>query len=300
MYRCLFIINPSSGQNVLQEKLDTLIGQLVLRKLVNHIDTFYTEKYLDAYNKALLVDEQFYDFLVVVGGDGTINEVIRGLASANKKIPLFLMAAGTVNDFANYLKLPKDVEGICKIIEDFYVIDSDIGKMNDVYFTNVCAAGMFSNIAYTVGKNEKKLLGPFAYYIQGFIDFPNQIQTNMKLSISFDSKETFDCDALLILIANTNRIGGFEDIMPQASIQDGLLDVFIVKKCNIADLAVIYKDYLMKKHIDSPFIIYKQVTSIDVLSYNDAGNIDIDGEDGGHFPIHASIYPQSIRLLVSK
>lgn len=110
MKRCLFIINPSSGQRTIQNTLDKLIGQLTLRQLINHIDVFYTLKKDDAYFKALNADEQDYDFITVVGGDGTINEVVSGMVASDKKIPLCILAAGTVNDFANYLNLPSNIE----------------------------------------------------------------------------------------------------------------------------------------------------------------------------------------------
>ncbi|WP_249028854.1 diacylglycerol/lipid kinase family protein [Tannockella kyphosi] len=300
MYCCLFIINPSSGQNSFQEKLDSLIGKLVIGQLVNHVDTFFTKKHLDAFDKAMEVDDNQYDFIVVVGGDGTINEVMSGMAASNKKTPLLLLAAGTVNDFANYLHLPTDIPSICQVVKDFHVIPCDVGKVNDKYFMNVCAAGMFSGVSLTVGKEEKKLLGPLAYYIQGILDFPTQIQTNMQLRISFDKEDSFDCEALLLLITNTNRVGGFDAIVPQASIQDGLLDVLIVKKCNIGELATIYKDYLLKKHETSPYIIYKQVQSVDIECLNEYGQIDIDGEDGGKFPIHISLNQSQVHLLTPK
>ena len=78
MKKCLFIINPSSGQNILQNKLDQLIGKLVLQGIVNHVDVFYTQRKNDAYYKAKDTDEKDYDFFISVGGDGTLNEVISG------------------------------------------------------------------------------------------------------------------------------------------------------------------------------------------------------------------------------
>ena len=105
MKRCLFIINPSAGQRSIQNNLDKLIGQLVLKKIVNCVDVFFTAKKNDGYYKALKCNEADYDFITVVGGDGTINEVVSGMVESNKTIPLCILAAGTVNDFANYLIL---------------------------------------------------------------------------------------------------------------------------------------------------------------------------------------------------
>ena len=78
MKRCLIIINPSSGKHIIQNKLDRIIGQLTLQNIVEHFEIFYTEKKDDAYYKAKDCDENQYDFIMSVGGDGTLNEVISG------------------------------------------------------------------------------------------------------------------------------------------------------------------------------------------------------------------------------
>lgn len=156
MKRCLFVINPSSGQRNLQQSLDRLIGQLILRQIVNKVDVFYTEKKDDGYYQALNCNEQDYDFITVVGGDGTINEVVSGMVASNKKIPLCILAAGTVNDFANYLNLPTDINGVCEVIKNFNTVCCDVGKIDDRYFMNVAAGGMFSDISFTVSKIDKK------------------------------------------------------------------------------------------------------------------------------------------------
>ena len=76
--KCLFIINPSAGTKTIQKKLDQIIGQMILKKLVSTIDVFYTEKKDDAYQYCLKLKDDDYDFVVSVGGDGTVNEIING------------------------------------------------------------------------------------------------------------------------------------------------------------------------------------------------------------------------------
>ena len=119
MKRCLIIINPSSGKHIIQNKLDRIIGQL--QNIVEHFEIFYTEKKDDAYYKAKDCDENQYDFIMSVGGDGTLNEVISGMVDSHKKIPLCILAAGTVNDFANHLNLPQSTHQFIQMIEIFQV-----------------------------------------------------------------------------------------------------------------------------------------------------------------------------------
>ena len=76
--KCLFIINPSYGTKTIQKNLDQMIGQMILKQIVQTIDVFYTQKKGDAYQRSLALKDGDYDFVVSVGGDGTVNEIING------------------------------------------------------------------------------------------------------------------------------------------------------------------------------------------------------------------------------
>ncbi|MFV0393781.1 MAG: diacylglycerol/lipid kinase family protein [Coprobacillaceae bacterium] len=298
MKKCLFIINPSAGQRTIQQKLDAIIGKMILDQIVNSVDIFYTEKKDDGYHKAKDTDEKKYDFFVAVGGDGTINEVISGMVDSHKKIPVVLLAAGTVNDFARYLNLPSEVNAICEMISNFKIIKSDVGKINDQYFINVAAGGMFSDVSFAVSKNDKKRLGPLAYYINGVSNLPSQLRTNIPLQIKIDDEEVINEDAMLFVVTNTKRVGGFEKIIPYADIQDGLLDITVIKKCSVTDLVALSKDYLLKKHIDSPFLIYKHAKKIELSCYDNEVIVDIDGEEGSSLPVTIENVQEAINLII--
>ena len=260
---------------------------------------FYTKKKNDAYEKAKNTDEKLYDFFMSVGGDGTLNEVISGMADSHKQIPLCILAAGTVNDFANYLGIPTQINKIVDMIEDFYVIPSDVGKLNDSYFINVAAGGMFTDISFVVTKEDKKKYGPIAYYVKGLIDLPQQLRTNLQLSIKIDQEE-FDIDAFMFAITNTNRVGGFNGIVPYADIHDGKLDLLIIKKCSVTDLIALFKDYRFGKHANSPFIEYRQGKDIEIVCHNNEIIMDIDGEKGSSLPIHVTNINKAIQIIVPK
>ena len=103
----LFIINPSSGRQNFIDKIKEIAGMLVIDQICNTIDVFYTEKQDDALNKAAALEKGQYDFVVAVGGDGTLNEVINGVVLSQSNTPVAVISAGTVNDFATYLNLPQ-------------------------------------------------------------------------------------------------------------------------------------------------------------------------------------------------
>lgn len=296
--KCLFIINPSSGTKTIQKKLDKIIGQMILKQLVHTVDIFYTEKKDDAYNRSLELHEGDYDFVVSVGGDGTVNEIINGFVEKHLMIPLAILPGGTVNDFANHLHLPSSTKAFIQMIKDFHTMKVDIGKVNDQYFANVIAGGMFSDISFQVSKNDKEKFGPLAYYISGIRQLPTQLHTSLHLNIEADGKHLEE-DAKLFMITNTSQVGGFKDITPYANIQDGQLDLLIIKKCSATDLLSILKDYTLNSHENSPFITYIQAKNLTIECDKDI-IYDVDGEKGTTFPIHISVEKQSLCVIVPK
>ena len=301
MKRCLIIINPSSGKHIIQNKLDRIIGQLTLQNIVEHFEIFYTEKKDDAYYKAKDCDENQYDFIMSVGGDGTLNEVISGMVDSHKKIPLCILAAGTVNDFATYMKLPQTADGFCQMIKDFQTKKVDVGRVNNEYFINVLAAGMLTDIAYKVPKDKKAVLGKMAYYLEGVKEFPKQLSQNMTLT--FNSKEYSGTeDIMLFLVANSKSVGGFADAAPLASVSDGYLDVMIIKKMALLTEApdLIFKLF-QGEHPKHPSIEYFQTKELSVLPTEQTAGIaiDYDGEilEEG-LPVDISIVPEALNLII--
>lgn len=295
--KCLFIINPSAGTKTIQKKLDQIIGQMILKKLVSTIDVFYTEKKDDAYQYCLKLKDDDYDFVVSVGGDGTVNEIINGFIENHLQTPLAILPGGTVNDFANHLHLPHDTDDFIQMIEDFQIMKVDIGKVNEHYFANVIAGGMFSDISFQVSKADKERFGPLAYYISGIRQLPTQLHTSLHLKITADN-QTFEEDAKLFIITNTSQVGGFKDITPHANVQDGQLDLLIIKNCSTTDLISLFKDYKLNSHEKSPFITYVQAKELTIECDKDI-IYDVDGEKGTTFPIHVSVKKQSLCVINS-
>ena len=291
---CLLIINPSSERKNVQANLDSLIGKLILKKVIHSFDVFYTKGNHDAYDHLQTLTYHQYDLIIAVGGDGTQSEVINGIIDSKIDIPLYILAAGTVNDLSRALRLPGKHNDIVKTIADFNIIEMDVGKANDLYFANVIAGGMFTDIGFKVDKKQKALLGPFAYYLNGIQSLPNQLSSTMDLHIEVDD-EVMDEEACLFLITNSRLVGGFLLASP-ASLSDGLLDLIVVKKCEITDLIALSKDILLNKHLESPFVIYRQAKRIRLSSSKDIV-LDIDGEKANHLPIEVTTKHKAIKII---
>ncbi len=295
----LFIINPSSGRQNFIDKIKEIAGRLVVDQICNTLDVFYTKKQDDARNKAASLQEGQYDFVVAVGGDGTLNEVISGVIASQSNTPVAVISAGTVNDFATYLKLPQSPGDFCQMIKEFHLKKVDAGLVNGQYFINVVAAGLLSDTGFKVSKDKKAVMGKLAYYLEGASDIPKQLGNSWKMKFVTKDK-TLEEEILLFMVANSQSVGGFREIAPMASVCDGLLDVVIIKKMDIFQMLPLMISILQGDHVNHPSVEYIQTDRIRIenLSQQEI-KVDYDGEQlMGGFPVEIALIPQAIQIVV--
>lgn len=300
MKKALFVINPSSGKQNIMSTVEKIIGKLVMRQIVDHVDVFYTAKKDDAKVRVEELQPGEYDFIVSVGGDGTLNEVVNGLYISKSQIPLAIISAGTVNDFANYMNLPQSAHEFVDMIEKFRCKDVDLGKVDEEYFINVLAGGLLTDIAYKVPKDKKAVLGKFAYYLEGALELPKQMM-GPKLKLKFESEEYSETtEVLVFLITNSKSVGGYDKAAPEAHVSDGLLDVLILKKVTPFNTPELLVKFLQGEHHTHPDIEYFQTKKINVeLIEGQDVAIDYDGEyleDG--LPIEVSIIENAVKIII--
>lgn len=299
----LFIINPSSGRQNFKDNLNQIAGKLIMDKIAPTIDVFYTKKKDDAKNRVALLSEGEYDFVVSVGGDGTLNEVVNGLILSGSNIPLAIISSGTVNDFATYLELPGagDIDGFCKMIKEFHLKEVDAGQINDEYFINVVAGGIMTDIAYKVPKDRKAIFGKMAYYIEGAIELPKQFFGDC-MHLEYETNgEVHQEEVMLFIVANSRSVGGFMGAVPLASVSDGLLDIMILKKVELFQVSDLLFKFMQGEHPQHPAIEYIQTDEIKIRETGDKTDISID-YDGellkGGMPIDVKVIPKALKIIV--
>ena len=270
-------------------------------QICNTIDVFYTEKQDDAQNKAASLQPGEYDFVVAVGGDGTLNEVINGIIISKSEIPVAVISAGTVNDFATYLNLTQTPAEFCKMIKNFQLKRVDAGRVNQKYFINVVAAGLLSDIGFKVDKDKKAVLGKLAYYLEGAIDLPKQFSKTLNLRFITEEK-TMEEEVFLFMVTNSQSVGGFREMAPLASTSDGKLDVVIIRKMDIFQVTPLLIGLVQGEHVNHPSVEYFQTQKLTIENMDDQEiNVDYDGEklmDG--FPIQIEMIPGAIQIVVPK
>lgn len=298
MLKALLVINPSSGKQNFLETIERIISRLIMEQTVNHIDVVYTQKRQDAYEAAFALKKGEYDFVTAIGGDGTINEVIAGIAKSGCEIPVAVLSAGTVNDFANYLHLPDTVPEFCEMIKNFRLKKIDVGTLNGKVFMNVVAGGIATDIGYNVSKEMKATFGKMAYYMEGIKEIPKQLFHPFRLRI--ESEEYQDVgEYLLFMVTNSQSVGGYKQAAPLASISDGALDVILLKKVEITQVTDLIIKILQGDHINHPAVTYFQTKHVKILPEDDSHiSIDYDGEYYGELPADISILEGKIDVII--
>ena len=295
MKKVKVIYNPSSGRQLVQRKIDSICKILLDNGYV--VGKFATKKKDDALYETIKSCQEDWDILIASGGDGTVNEVAAGIVLGGRKIPVAILAAGTVNDFANYMAFPKTAKVFCDMIMNGKTIDVDLGKVNDRYFVNVAAGGLLTNVAHQVPSEMKSVLGRGAYYIEGLKEIPKQ--KFKAISVGIDSQE-YKADReeiLLFLVSNSSSIGGFKKLAPEAQVADGFLDCILIKKSELQDALAIFINILKGAHTKHPNVVYFKTRKVS-FDCNEKVHVDIDGEYGGVLPATFEVVPSSFRIFI--
>ncbi|MBU3204011.1 YegS/Rv2252/BmrU family lipid kinase [Clostridium algidicarnis] len=285
-----FIYNPFSGENAILKDLDTVIkthqkkGYTVIPYRISY-DTDIEKAFED-------LDES-YQYIIIAGGDGTVDTVVNCMKQKNINLPIAILPVGTANDFAKFIGMPEDVEKACKDILSSTPKSMDIGKINDKYFINVASTGLFTDVSQKTDVNVKNTIGRLAYYIKGIEQLPNFRKINIKVE---SKEEKFHGDMYLMLVFNGQTAGGF-NLAYKAEIDDGFLDVIIIKAVPLKDLIPLFIKIMRGEHLEgqSSIVYFKS----DKIKIECDENIvtDIDGERGPNFPLAIECIHNGIKVL---
>ncbi|RDU36622.1 diacylglycerol kinase [Neobacillus piezotolerans] len=278
MKRARIIYNPTSGREIFKRNLPEVLEKL--EKAGYETSCHATTGEGDATRAARIAVERRFDIVIAAGGDGTINEVVNGLANQEYRPKLGIIPMGTTNDFARALKIPRDIEAAVDIIAKGDRIPVDIGRMNDKYFINIAGGGRITELTYEVPSKLKTMLGQLAYYLKGIEMLPSIRASHV--CIEYDGK-LFEGEAMFFLVGLTNSVGGFEKLAPDASLNDGMFTLIILKKLNLAEFIRVATLAVRGEHIHDEHVIYTKANRIKVHS-NDKMQLNLDGEFGGLLP----------------
>lgn len=293
MKKIKIIANPSSGREGAVEIINKLLVPFASKG--TSILLNFTQEAGDARKFAATDDGE--DCIISMGGDGTVNEVVSGLYDAKRDTPLAIYPAGTVNDFAESMGIPKDPYDFYTMVVYGKKSAVDIGLCGDSAFINVCAVGAFSEIGYSVPDEAKSAVGRLAYYAEGVRMFREKdfLKSGFDVHINCDG-EHMDTKALMVMVSNSNSVGGFAKISPEADVKDGLLELMVIEEMSMAKLFELFRTIGLGKHIDHDHFIYRHGKKI-TLRADTPMHVDIDGEKGPCLPQTIQVVPGAVQLI---
>ncbi|MBR3379932.1 MAG: diacylglycerol kinase, partial [Bacillus sp. (in: Bacteria)] len=224
-------------------------------------------------------------------------EVVNGLAPLEKRPKLGIIPVGTTNDFARALGIPReDILQATDAIIDGVAKPLDIGKVNGQYFINIAGGGRLTELTYEVPSKLKTMLGQLAYYLKGMEMLPSIRPTEVE--IEYDGK-LFHGEIMLFLVSLTNSVGGFEKLAPDSILDDGMFDLIILKKVNLAEAIRVVSLALRGEHIHDNNVIYAKANRVKV-DVKDKMQLNLDGEYGGMLPGEFENLYRHIEFIVPK
>lgn len=275
MKKLLFIYNPKAGRAAVGNHLGEIVD--IFTKNGYEVTIYPTQCQGDGEVRA---KERCGDFdrIVVSGGDGTLDEIVTGIMDSHSDIPIGYIPAGSTNDFARSLGLPKMMKKSAQIAvrgKDFLC---DIGQFNDRYFVYVAAFGLFTDVTYETDQNLKNRLG-YAAYLAEAVKRLKSLES-IPLRITYDDNVISD-NFLVGMITNSDSVGGIKGITgPDVKLDDGLFEVLLVKSPgSLIDLNLI-PPAILDRRIKSDCVLSFKCEKIMVES-DEPISWTLDGEFGG-------------------
>jgi diacylglycerol kinase (ATP) len=239
------------------------------------------------------------ELVVAAGGDGTINEVVNGLAANFAQACLGILPLGTGNDLARTLALPLDPQLALPLLTTGVVRAIDLMKIETahqvVYGINVAAGGFTGQMNELLSEEMKASWGPLAYLRGAVSVLPNL--TDYETSVSYDDGSAERVDALNIIVANGRTAAGGFIVAPTANPEDGLLDVVIVKTGSLFDVAGVAARLVVGNYLDSDQVLHRQARRVSVTSHPGMW-FNVDGELFTQQPVTFTVLPRTLRVVV--
>jgi diacylglycerol kinase (ATP) len=252
----------------------------------------------DAEKFAREAAEEGHELIVSAGGDGTLNEVVNGIAAGGCNSALAIVPLGTGNDFARHLGLPTDIDKVIELIKSGQTREIDLVRVtSDLvrYFVNVSSGGFSGLVDEKLTPEMKRTWGPLAYLRSAAAALPEL--RGYTTRVALDEAEALDLDLYNVIIANGRYIAGGIPVAPEAEINDGLLDIVLIPERGKAELALLAAQILMGTHLTSDAIIFHRAKRVAIKSRPGMW-FNVDGELIGNEPAIFELLPRALRCVV--
>ena len=214
----------------------------------------------------------------------------------NIKVPLGIIPAGTSNDFANHIGLLGDFDKSVERIIAGNVEDVDVGKVNNTYFINVLSAGMFSSSSYKTDKRLKDALGKVSYFLTAAKQPFQQRPFNIKIETE---DAVFEEKVVVFIIFNGSSVGRIDLFSDNSSIQDGMLDMVILRAGKLNETLKILGEFENGEFMSNDNVVYLRDKKFNIsMQKGSCDRPDVDGDEGPDFPLTVECIEKGIQMLL--
>ena len=285
MNSTLIILNPAAHSERAQRKRARV--EALARDCVICATTYVGEAEVIARRAA----EEGFEKIVAAGGDGTINEVVNGLAGT--PATLGLLPIGTMNVFATELGLPvHDLETCWDIVQGAQTREVDLAKANQKFFVQLAGVGLDAQVVKETSAQLKRNFGPLSYLISAA-----QIAARQPPRLFIQSEDASIDQGSFVLVGNGRLYGGPFPFFKQAALDDGLLDVVVFKRLGYLEIIKYLQDVVFSSEIRVPEVEYFQTRRLRVES-DQTVPVELDGELVGNCPVEFGLRERALRVLV--
>lgn len=289
--RALIVFNPTAGQaESLKSELSACSD--ILRGGGWQVDMQPTSGPGDGSRIAREAAAAGYDVVIAAGGDGTINEVINGLAGSTTV--LGALPIGTMNVWVRELGWPLQPRAAAEALLTARVRAIDLGRAGERYFLLMAGVGFDAAVVGGVGSKEKRKFGALAYAMRAFEIATRFRGTRVRLTID---GRVMRRRTILIVVGNSQLYGGIMKITARASIDDGLLDVCLINGNSLIEAPLRLVSILLQRYSLDPKIEYYRAHSIQIESRQRLP-IQVDGDHLGQTPILFEVAPSILWALL--
>ncbi|MBQ8278834.1 MAG: YegS/Rv2252/BmrU family lipid kinase [Roseburia sp.] len=294
MKKLLFVFNPFSGKALIKNYLLEIVDTMV--KAGYEVTIYPTQCANDARVKVEKEAPQ-YDLVVCSGGDGTLDETVAGLMNCGKRVPLGYIPAGSTNDFATSLGIPKEMVQAAEVAVTGNPFPCDVGWFNGNNFVYVAAFGLFTEVSYKTSQEWKNVLGHAAYILEG-IKSLHEIPA-FRMQVEFNNCCIQD-EFIYGMITNSTSVGGFTGMTGKdVELDDGIFEVTLIKKPrNPIELNEIIAS--LANLVDDTDMIYSFKTKHVKFTAKKEIPWTLDGEYGGdHIEVEIRNLQQAVDIQIA-
>ncbi|MDD3252236.1 MAG: YegS/Rv2252/BmrU family lipid kinase [Lachnospiraceae bacterium] len=273
----LLIVNPKSGKAQIRTKLLDILD--LFGAAGYQVQVHITQKALDA-RETVVREGARKDLIVCSGGDGTLNETISGMMQLKNPPQLGYIPAGSTNDFASSLKIPKQMLTAARAVVSGSGYPIDIGRFcGDRYFVYVAGFGAFTEVSYLTPQDKKNVLGHQAYMLESVRSLASIKSYSMQISWE---DQVLEGEFIFGMITNTISVGGFKGLVDQnAALNDGLFEVLLIRtpKTPVEFSSIVTSLFLKEEQAND--LVYRFKTSSLQIQSQEPVDWVLDGEFGG-------------------